>query len=396
MKAIDLSAMKKALELVRAGRLQEATSCIQETLADGRSDPYAGHVDRKATVQDDGPLLREATASALTRNAEDLEFKPMSSNVSRAASTDLPDPPESSESSESSEVNSPSAYSSPMNEPSRVIESEWLTKMGPLAYRLFIPERNANVGLAPLVVMLHGCQQNARDFSAGTQMDNVAGKEGCFVVYPQQSNRANPAACWNWFKHNHQVRDKGEPQAIVDLVSHLVATYAIDASRIFIAGLSAGAAMAAILGEQYPEVFAAVGVHSGLPSGMASNLPDALQAMQGRGRPALKKNLSLPTIIFHGDKDATVAPVNGVHFAEALEHDADQPVLKLDGIMGRPFTRKIYRSSEGLVTGEYWVIQGASHAWSGGNTSGSYTDPLGPNASLEMIRFFLESTDSRG
>lgn len=353
MNSIDLSAMHKALALVRGGRLQDATACIQESLADHEG----GH---PARARDDLALNGPA-ASPRVCDAQDIVFKPLS----------------------------------PENEPSRVIESEFPTKMGHLAYRLFVPERRATLGLTPLVVMLHGCQQNARDFAAGTQMDQVAGKEGCFVVYPQQSNRANPAACWNWFKHTHQVREKGEPQAIVDLVSYLVGTFKIDASRIYIAGLSAGGSMAAILGEQYPEVFSAVGVHSGLPSGMARNLPDALQAMQGRRSLASKTRLSLPTIIFHGDSDTTVSPVNGLHFSEALERDPKSRVEELTGTAGRSYTQRVYRTTEGALIGEFWSIQGAGHAWSGGSADGSYADPIGPDASVEMMRFFLESTESR-
>jgi poly(hydroxyalkanoate) depolymerase family esterase len=370
LNTIDLSAMQKALSLVRAGRLYDATACIQSSL-----NPSQGKFLEVAPGHERPPVPHG--------EVQDLVFKP-------TAPTDLRN------------VQSQSAGSNrtrdgllPEIEANRVIESALVTKAGHLAYRLYVPERSTAEGRAPLVVMLHGCQQNSRDFAAGTQMDSVAGKEGCFVLYPQQSSRANPAACWNWFKHSHQGRERGEPQALVELISHLQGAHEIDASRIYVAGLSAGAAMAAILGEQYPEVFAAVGVHSGLPTGMATNLPDALQSMQGHRNPASTKTPVLPTIVFHGDADSTVSPVNGVHFSDAMSRGPETSVEELDGMAGRPFTRKIYHSKEGLLIGEYWSINGAGHAWSGGSASGSYADPIGPDASAEMMRFFRESTVSR-
>lgn len=362
--------MQKALSLVRAGRLQDATACIQSSLAAGPGD----HSE---------PAVLPARLPARRIDVQELAFEP---------SAPIIRPTFPSESKGSTLTGDRGLR---VIEPSRVIESALVTKIGPLAYRLFVPERSASEGRAPLLVMLHGCQQNARDFAAGTQMDRVAGQEGYFVLYPEQSGRANPAACWNWFKHTHQSRERGEPQALVALIAHLLGAYKIDASRVYVAGLSAGAAMAAILGEQYPEVFSAVGVHSGLPTGMARSLPDALQSMQGHRSPAALKPAALPTIVFHGDADSTVSPQNGVHFANALSLDPDTSVETLDGLLGRPFARRIYRSKEGLLIGEYWSIQGAGHAWSGGHSSGSYADPIGPNASAEMMRFFRESTVSR-
>jgi poly(hydroxyalkanoate) depolymerase family esterase len=372
MNAIDLTAMQKAMSLVRAGKLGDATALIQSSLAHLQSADLT--LDKNSTRRD--------TAGV---DVQELDFKPIPSHIAPIA----PSSPDFLRASTFRNENT-----SPRNASSKVIEAQFSTKAGNMNYRLFVPERRDSNALVPLVLMLHGCTQNPNDFAAGTQMDRVAGEAGCFVVYPEQSSRANPGACWNWFEHTHQVRERGEPQALVGLVAYLISNYDIDASRVYVAGLSAGGAMAAILGEQYPEVFAAVGVHSGLPSGVARNLPEALQAMQGHAKPASISPLNLPMIVFHGDSDKTVSPVNGQCFAEAMTSNTGSSVELIEGVVGRGFTRKIYREIGGTLIGEYWEIEGAGHAWSGGNKSGSYTDPRGPDASAEMMRFFLESRGS--
>jgi poly(hydroxyalkanoate) depolymerase family esterase len=243
----------------------------------------------------------------------------------------------------------------------------------------------------PLVVMLHGCTQNPDDFAAGTTMNEVAEAEGFFVLYPAQSTQANPQRCWNWFKHNHQQRDRGEPALLAGMTRSIAQRHAIDTDRIYVAGLSAGGAMAAILGAAYPDVYAAVGVHSGLAAGIASDLPSALAAMKDGGHVAAGTPSRMPTIVFHGGADAIVHPRNGERvIAASVGTTTTVEVELLPGAQGRACTRHIHRATDGRVVAEHWVVHGAPHAWSGGSAEGSYTDVRGPDASTEMLRFFHE------
>ncbi len=257
-------------------------------------------------------------------------------------------------------------------------------------YKLYTPP-GAGVRPLPLVVMLHGCTQNPDDFAAGTAMNTLARSQGFYVLYPEQSSSANPQRCWNWFKHTHQQRGRGEPELIAEMARELMRTHLIDSQRVYVAGLSAGGAMAAILGDAYPEIFAAVGVHSGLATGIAKDLGSALSAMKGVGLSMPSSASGVATIVFHGDADATVHPSNGNQVIAACTGVAASVVvnqLKTTGI--RTTTRSEYRAADGRVVAEHWLVQGASHAWSGGSVNGSYTDARGPDASAEMLRFFLQ------
>src|SRR5690606_30207552 len=177
-------------------------------------------------------------------------------------------------------------------------------------YKLYVPPNPGNTPM-PLVVMLHGCTQDADDFAAGTAMNQAAREQGFYVLYPVQSTKANPQKCWNWFKHNHQQRGRGEPSILADMTREVMKSHSIDPQRVYVAGLSAGGAMAAILAQAHPELYAAVGVHSGLAPGVASDLPSALAAMKGsRAQAPVQKGTGVPTIVFHGDRDATVASSN--------------------------------------------------------------------------------------
>jgi poly(hydroxyalkanoate) depolymerase family esterase len=261
----------------------------------------------------------------------------------------------------------------------------------------------------PLIVMLHGCTQTPDDFATGTRMNTLAGERACFVVYPAQAQAANASKCWNWFKTTDQRRDQGEPAIIAGLVGELLQSYGLDRDRIYVAGLSAGGAMAVILGRTYPELFAAVGVHSGLPYGAAHDLLSALAAMHrhdaagpsaapGNNAPAV-----IPTIVFHGDRDTTVHPCNGEKVVsqttagtafngDSGSHAAAATEERGAGATqgGHPYTRKLFKDSTGKVVAEHWLVHGAGHAWFGGDARGSYTDARGPAASIEMLRFFLE------
>lgn len=259
-------------------------------------------------------------------------------------------------------------------------------------YKLYVPPGAGREPL-PLVVMLHGCTQNPDDFAAGTAMNEAALVQGFYVLYPAQSRQANPQGCWNWFKHTHQQRDRGEPALLAGMTRAMLAQHAIDPRRVYVAGLSAGGAMAAILGSAYPELFAAVGVHSGLAAGAATDLPSALAAMRV-GASAQPVAHDVPTIVFHGDADATVHPANADQVAAAAAGAA--ATVQVDEVRRgngtRSWTRRVHLDRQsGRVRAEHWLVHGAPHAWSGGSTRGSYTDSRGPDATAEMLRFFFEN-----
>jgi poly(hydroxyalkanoate) depolymerase family esterase len=277
------------------------------------------------------------------------------------------------------------------------------------AYKLYVPASGAQ-GPRPLLMMLHGCQQDPDDFAAGTRMNQWADVHGFLVAYPAQTARENGARCWSWFEPLEQERDGAEPSQIVGIVSDIAATYELDMASVFVAGLSAGAAMAVILGETYPEIFAAVGAHSGLPWGAAHSVSSAFSAMR-RGNPQGTKLRAgsaqtrarsaawhgVPTIVFHGDSDHTVAASNGEAIVEQALHSfpggvrslRQQAVSPTVSTIGHDATTTRYVDKAGRSRVESWAVHGGAHAWSGGSTEGSFTDPEGPDASAEMVRFFL-------
>ena len=288
---------------------------------------------------------------------------------------------------------------------------EFSNQAGSRTYKVYVPARESDAPRA-MVVMLHGCTQSADDFAAGTQMNRLADEHGFLVVYPEQAAQANASKCWNWFKPQDQLRGAGEPSLIAGIVGEVARRHGADPRRIYVAGLSAGAAMAVVLGETYPELFAGVGAHSGLPYGSAHDIPSAMAAMKGgrsgmpglknvpgaAGSPRRKAAQAVPVIVFHGDRDHTVQSTNGAHIVQQAQDahgaqagDTAWRARTESGIAtgGRRFSRTVHAGPDGQTRIESWTLHGAGHAWSGGHASGSYTDSTGPDASAEMVRFFM-------
>jgi poly(hydroxyalkanoate) depolymerase family esterase len=285
-------------------------------------------------------------------------------------------------------------------------------------YQLFVPAGSMHIA-RPLVVMLHGCGQSSGDFAAGTRMNEHAQALGWLVLYPEQAPRSNRQRCWNWFEPGDQRRGGGEPELIAGMTRHVMTQHRVDPTRVYVAGLSAGGCMAHILAREYPDLYAAVGVHSGVPHGAAHDVGSALAAMQGPGalhpfgafaflmptsapRPGdgdATTGPPTPVIVFHGDADDTVHPSNGdkVILATLDRIDAAAAVrattVRVDA-GGRRVTRIVHRHTEAEASApgvaEHWLVHGAGHAWQGGSVEGSYADARGPDASREMLRFFAE------
>jgi poly(hydroxyalkanoate) depolymerase family esterase len=267
-------------------------------------------------------------------------------------------------------------------------------------YKVYLPS-HVKGRKRPLIVMLHGCTQDPDDFAAGTGMNLLAEEHGFVVAYPRQPATANHSGCWNWFDPKDQMRGAGEPCIIAGITRAIMAEFDIDAARVYVAGLSAGGAMALIMSATYPELYAATGVHSGLACGSATDLASAFAAMSGNSIPAAMAQgktgptgAHLHTIVFHGESDRTVQPSNaGLIVAEARVGmaGAAQETQHRGFAGGRAYTRTLIRDARGIVHVEHWAIEGLAHAWSGGRPEGTYTDPDGPDASREMLRFFLSA-----
>jgi poly(hydroxyalkanoate) depolymerase family esterase len=390
---LNQNMVREATRLTRAGQLVEATALLQRMLR-GECDP--GPASRSAAPT---PLARlePPTIDAKARVVEESERRP----VAQAASTQGPKRPAPLDGMRKFSLlglrgpigrRAPPSTSDIVPDGTKFIESTFSNAAGSRTYKLFIPSRSRGQQL-PLVVMLHGCTQSPDDFAAGTRMNFLAEEQNCFVVYPEQPSGANQAKCWNWFRTGDQQRGVGEPSLIAGITRQIMRDHAIDPKRVYVAGLSAGGAAAAIMGATYADLYAAVGIHSGLACGAASDLPSAFMAMrQGGGSETVAEAGSpVPTIVFHGDRDTTVHPDNGDRILKQSAQATSPTTKVLRGRVpdGHAYTRTIVTDRSGRAISEHWNIHGAGHAWSGGSPAGSYTDPRGPDATKEMLRFFL-------
>ena len=288
----------------------------------------------------------------------------------------------------------PPAPSTPIPKGARFEEHSFANPAGTRRYKLYVPSTYSGTPV-PLIVMLHGCTQSPEDFAAGTRMNELAEEQGFLVAYPAQPSSANSSKCWNWFSAGDQSRDRGEPSLIAGITRRIMAEFAIEEGRVFVAGLSAGGAAAAIMGSAYPDLYGGVGIHSGLACGAAKDIPSAFSAMRQGGSGLTTKHprqRPLRSIVFHGDRDTTVNPVNGDQVVAQAKGGTDlrTSVEKGQSASGLRYTRTAHSDEHGRVMLEQWVLHGAGHTWSGGSPAGSYTDPNGPDASREMVRFFLE------
>ncbi len=432
------SGMAEAMRLMQKGELTEATAVIQRTLG-GNSigsgfEPVASPeapsgagtpIDVESTVVDEEPHPRAASEPAAGRGpaaatrpaASPLPFGSVPLTMPESLSLTVPD---------SIPLTMPGVLPGAMPSPNegetdqavapmggRFVERSYTNQTGTRTYKLYIP--SGYIGQeVPLVVMLHGCTQSPNDIAAGTQMNRLAEENIFLVAYPAQSQGANMSKCWNWFKASDQQRGRGEPLLVAGITRQVIDEYNVADGRVYVVGMSAGGAMAAIMAEAYPDLYAAVGIHSGLAPGAAHDMSSAFAAMHQGGPATPRRDIStatatgesariMPAIVFHGDRDKTVHPRNAdrllEHYCPARLTGSQEEVsgstprgtVRQGQVAGgHPYTRATYRDAGGRAIAERWTVHGLGHAWSGGSSSGSYTDPKGPDASAEMVRFFNE------
>lgn len=383
MKPLDHARMLEAARLTQAGRLAEATALLQRALG---TDPGAGTPAHQFPAMQLIPPIVEGDILANRTSALPSAIPAGMTNVPSLDWT-AKLPGLQGRGVQPADV-APST--------GQYLGGAFSNAAGSRSYKLYVPSR-ADSQPSPLIVMLHGCTQSADDFAAGTRMNFAAEAHGCFVAYPEQPQAANASKCWNWFRSSDQTRDRGEPTLIAGITRQIMKDYNIDPRRVYVAGLSAGGAAAAIMGETYPDLYAAVGVHSGLACHAAHDLPSAFSAMRGQSSPqSVEGSRSgmrlIPTIVFHGDQDSTVHPSNGTKVIARANGDASLHTMTVrkTAASGEHYSHSVYQDAEGRSILELWELHGAGHAWSGGSPAGSFTSPNGPDATKEMMRFFLD------
>jgi poly(hydroxyalkanoate) depolymerase family esterase len=415
------AAMRRAASLTRKGDVAGATALIQYTLARSKAAgaPAAGAPDSAPTPAQ-RPQLRLVgptadtvdsladPASASVPKAADLAF---ATSTSRRSALERPRRPLGEVLTELRDgrltwtkgLQSGARVGQlrpsqppPVPDGARFLARSFTCAAGKRAFKLYVPASAADTPRG-LVVMLHGCTQNPDDFATGTNMNAVCEAHGLLAAYPAQTNAANASSCWNWFSPADQIRDAGEPAIIAGITRSLMAEFELERNQVFVAGLSAGGAMAAVMGETYPDLYAAVGVHSGLAYGCASDVASAFAAMRGAGHASKPRRRAdgddlVRTIVFQGRADQTVTASNADRIVDAARSRlAGSAPMSESGASngGRSYTRSVIADNSGTALIEWWLIEGAGHAWAGGQPNGSFTDPRGPDASAEMMRFFL-------
>jgi poly(hydroxyalkanoate) depolymerase family esterase len=406
--------MAEATRLTREGRLAEATAVIQRALG-GSFTPVAseGHDGADKPVEADFHVVDEVPRPEATRcrraagRRQAAATRPAPESPIRFRGVPLlPDGLPGNLPLVAEGVPAPAVVPAG----GQFVERSYTNQAGTRDYKLYIPSGYV-VQAVPLVVMLHGCTQNPDDLATGTGMNTLAETHTFLVAYPAQAQNANMSRCWNWFKAADQQRGRGEPSLIAGITRQIGDEYNVAADRVYVAGMSAGGAMAAIMGETYPDLYAAVGVHSGLAPGAAHDLSSAFAAMRNGELAATrhdsptqattkKSTRIVPIIVFHGDRDTTVHPRNGDRLLAHYWANAASGEKATDGTAPRVTTRRgqvpggytytcaTHHDAGDRAVSEQWTIHGLAHAWSGGSLPGSYTDPKGPDASAEMIRFF--------
>jgi poly(hydroxyalkanoate) depolymerase family esterase len=364
-----LKSMKDAFDLLRTKGPQEATAAVQRALAGANAQgSHAQTAQPRSTASDWTRAWPEVQTQAQTQAQAQAQAHPRA------------------------RPHAPAPYTIDADTPGAFSTHTFSNSAGQRQYKLYVPAVYNHEPM-PLIVMLHGCTQNADDFAAGTRMNEMAERHGFIAVYPNQSQAANHSKCWNWFKPADQQREHGEPSLIAGITREVMTRYRVDATRVYVAGLSAGGAMADIMLKTSPELYAAACVHSGLAYGCAKDLPSALAAMKGGKPPRARMRAApqRPLIVFHGDVDTTVHPSNALELVASFEASATTVApASAAGASGNRRAATLQRLvAENGVEAEYWSIHGAGHAWAGGSQRGSYTDPAGPDATAEMLRFFL-------
>ena len=411
------SGLIEAARLTNVGRLTEATAALQRMLGGQVAQGSPDSQPRSGPPTIDGVAVAAGAAQAtLARQAGQakcgIDVGRLSVGIAESTARPVPEAlrgfldqvSQGGLRMPGARLARPSPIPTPaaMPEGARFLAATFSNPAGSRPYKLYVPSGYRPGQPVPLLIMLHGCTQSPDDFAAGTRMNAAAEEHTCLVAYPGQTSSANMHKCWNWFSEGDQQRDQGEPSLIAGITREVMRDYSVDPRRVYVAGLSAGGAAAAIMGHAYPDLYAAIGVHSGLACGAASDMPSAFAAMQrgsgGSAHRAAGASRSgarlpvVPTIVFHGDRDTTVNLRNGDAVVAQSAQAATLSTQVEQGQVpsGHAFTRTLNTDANGQSVAEQWVVHGAGHAWFGGCPAGSYTDPRGPDATREMLRFFLE------